>query len=312
VLIYDNLIGLFLMQRLINREGASKVQIKIGVMHVIPAKEDSPAAEAVRNWNKLLRKNIDLVKAEGTEVTFQIPRMGMGLYAAQYKYINALNDMETLYGYMELGEAGIYDAIIGMCFFDPMLREARQALDIPVIGPGEVAMRMAAMMGIKFGVVSIGDRVNWHILDNIHKYNLDYYSVGVWGLPVSFEDQVKALTDARENIEGFVKVSKEIVAAGAEVIIPGCMIMDPVLRLAPGCEKEYPNGLHEVDGVPIMNVTALTVKVAEAFASMKKAGLPWISRRLYYNSPKGDEKAEKAMQEGAELLKYKGPGFWLD
>jgi len=286
------------------------VKIRIGVMHVIPAAENSPAADVLKSWDRLLRKNIDLVKAEGTEVTFQIPRLGTdSLHALQYKYMNALNDMETLYGYMELDKTGKYDAIFGMCFFDPMMREARQVLDVPFIGPGEVTMRLAAMMGRKFGVVSIGDRVNWNIEDLIEKYHLDSYSVGVRGLPVSIEDQVKAITDARENIDGFIKVSKELVAAGAEVIIPGCMIMDPALRLAPGCEKEYPNGLHEVDGVPIMNVIALSIKVAEAFASMKKAGLPWISRKLYYNSAEGNE---KALRDGARILEYKGPGFWLD
>ena len=286
------------------------MKIRIGVMHVIPAVENSPAADVLKSWDRLLRKNIDLVKAEGTEVTFQIPRLGAdSLHALQYKYMNALNDMETLYGYMELGKAGKYDAIFGMCFFDPMMREARQVLDVPFIGPGEVTMRLAAMMGRKFGVVSIGDRVNWNIEDLIEKYHLDSYSVGVRGLPVSIEDQVKAITDARENIDGFIKVSKELIAAGAEVIIPGCMIMDPALRLAPGCEKEYPNGLHEVDGVPIMNVIALSIKVAEAFASMKKAGLPWISRKLYYNSAEGNE---KALRDGARILEYRGPGFWLD
>ena len=286
------------------------MKIKIGVMHVIPAEENSPTADVIRSWDRLLRKNIDLVKAEGTEVTFQIPRLGTdSLHALQYKYMNALNDMETLYGYMELDKTGKYDAIFGMCFFDPLMREARQVLDVPFIGPGEATMRLAAMMGRKFGVVSIGDRVNWNIEDLIEKYHLDSYSVGVKGLPVSIEDQVKAITDARENIDGFIKVSKELIAAGAEVIIPGCMIMDPALRLAPGCEKEYPNGLHEVDGVPIMNVIALSIKVAEAFASMKKAGLPWISRRLYYNSAEGNE---KALRDGARILEYRGPGFWLD
>lgn len=286
------------------------MKIRIGVMHVLPAAENSPAADVLKSWDRLLRKNIDLVKAEGTEVTFQIPRLGTdSLHALQYKYMNALNDMETLYGYMELGRTGKYDAIFGMCFFDPMMREARQVLDVPFIGPGEVTMRLAAMMGRKFGVVSIGDRVNWNIEDLIEKYHLDSYSVGVKGLPVSIEDQVKALTDARENIDGFIKVSKELIAAGAEVIIPGCMLMDPALRLAPGCEKEYPNGLHEVDGVPIMNVIALSIKVAEAFAAMKKAGLPWISRKLYYNSAEGDE---KALRDGARILEYRGPGFWLD
>jgi len=284
--------------------------IKIGIMHVIPAEENTPAAEVIKSWNSLLRKNIDLVKAEGTEVTFQTPRRGLkSVHSFQYKYLNILSDIETLFGYIELEKSEKYDAIIGMCFFDPLMREARQALDVPFIGPAEVAMRMAAMMGRTFGVVCTGTGTIWNMKALIHQYNLDDYSVGVRPLPVDPDEQINALTDARENIKGFIKVSKELVADGAEIILPGCMIMDPILSLAPRCEKEYPNGLKEVDGVPIMNVTALVIKVAEAFVSLKKAGLPWISRKLYYKSPKGDE---RALQDAASVLEYRGPGFWLD
>jgi allantoin racemase len=190
-----------------------------------------------------------------------------------------------------------------------MSREARQALDVPFIGPGETTMRLAAMMGAKFGVITQSDKLTWNAEDNIRKYCLKDYAVPVRGLPVSFDDQVIGLTDARVVIEGFIKAGRQLIADGAEVIIPGCMFVDSILGRAPGCRKDYPKGLTEIDGVPVVNVMAMTIKVAEAFVSFKKAGLPWISRKLYYNSAKNDK---KALEEGAELLRYKGLGFWLD
>jgi hypothetical protein len=42
---------------------------------------------------------------------------------------------------------------------------------------------------------------------------------------------------------------------------------------------------------------------------MNRAGFPYVSRKLYYASAKDDK---KALEAGAELLEYKGPGFWLD
>lgn len=153
---------------------------KIGVMYAVTAEENSPEAEVVRTWNRLLRKNIDLVKAEGTEVTFQIPRRGLkSLHSFQYIYLNTLNDIETLFGYVELGKSGKYDAIMVMCFNDPMVREARQALNVPFIAPNEAALHMAAMMGKKFGVVSVDTKVNPTLEDLIHERHLDDYSVGV-------------------------------------------------------------------------------------------------------------------------------------
>lgn len=294
----------------LKKGGLSKV--KIGIMHAVPAEENTSAAEIVKTWDLLLRKNIDLVKAEGTEITFQVPRRGLGgggLHSITYNYMKVFNDMESLYGYMELEKAGIYDAIICMCMFDPMIREARQALDIPFVGCAEVAMHMAAMMGVKFGVIVPENGGICTTEENIHRYGLKDRAIPTKTLGISLEEQATGLTDAHKCIESFIKTSIESITDGAEVIIPGCMFLDSILAMAPGCEKDYPNGFHEVNGVPILNVAALTIKVAEAFVCMKKAGLPWISRKLYYKSAKSDK---VALEEASALLEYKGPGFWLD
>ena len=285
--------------------------MKIGLMHVMAAYENTPEADYVKTWNKFVRENINMVKQEGTEVTFQIPRRGAGAEATQYKFMNALNDTETLYGYMELGRAGIYDAVIGLCFFDTMAREARQALDIPFFTPGEVAMRLACLMGYKFGVVTASESASLIVEENIKKYGLRENAVRVRGLrmDLGMDAWVKIHTDAHSIIHGFIEVGRRLIEDGAEIIIPGCMAVDPVLPLAPGCKNDFPQGLREIDGVPVMNVTALTIKVAESFVIMKNAGLPWISRKLYFASAKNDK---KALETGAPLLKYNGPGFWLD
>jgi allantoin racemase len=51
------------------------------------------------------------------------------------------------------------DAVVIDCMGDPGLMAAREAVSIPVVGPGEAAMHMAAMMGHRFGCVSILDSV---------------------------------------------------------------------------------------------------------------------------------------------------------
>jgi Asp/Glu/hydantoin racemase len=285
--------------------------MKIGIMHVMAAVEGTPEAKYVKSWDILLRKNIDLVRSVSTEIVIQIPRRGAGAEATSYKFMNALNDIETLFGYMELGKAGIYDAIIGLCFFDTMNREARQVLEVPFFTPGEVAMRAASLMGVKFGVVTASDTASLIVEENIRKYGLRDNAVPVRSMVqgLGTEEWAYCHIDAHSMIRNFIETGRKLIADGAEIVIPGCMAVDPVLALAPGCEKDYPHGFHEIDGVPVMNVTALTIKIAESFVTMKKAGLPWISRKLYYASAKNDK---KALEVGAPLLQYNGPGFWLD
>ena len=286
------------------------MNLRIGVMHTLPAEEGTEGAHYAKDMNALIRKNMDLVKAEGTEITFQFPRIGLdGFGAFQYAFMNTLNDMETLHGYMQMAQSGHYDAVIGWCFYDPVMREGRQVMEIPLVCPAETCMKLATMMGAKFGVVTTSEKTQWSVEELIHKYYLKEQSVGAIGIRCSFKDQVNALTDARPNIDGFIEVSRELITRGAEVIIPGCMLADTCLRMAPGCEDEYPNGLTEVDGVPILNVTAVTLKMAETFAALYKTNTPFVSKKLYYSTAKGDQ---ESLKEGARILEYKGPGFWQD
>lgn len=53
----------------------------------------------------------------------------------------------------EAQKAG-YDALVVYCFSDPGLEALREALDIPVIGPGEITLAMAGMFGERCGVIT--------------------------------------------------------------------------------------------------------------------------------------------------------------
>ena len=61
-----------------------------------------------------------------------------------------------------------------------------------------------------------------------------------------------------------------------------------MLRFAPGMEKQYPNGVTEVDGVPIIDIEACAVKMVEAQVSLKKAGSSWVSRYRTFSQPPAD------------------------
>src|SRR5215470_4871721 len=52
-------------------------------------------------------------------------------------------------------EAARCDAVICDCFADPGVRAARELVNIPVIGPGEASMLLAASLGQKFSVITV-------------------------------------------------------------------------------------------------------------------------------------------------------------
>ena len=124
-------------------------------------------------------------------------------------------------------------------------------------------------------------------------------------IPETAEEQPQALLDAHHGIEAFKKVARELIADGADVLIPACGLMAPALRLTPGAEREYPDGLVTIDGVPVLDVLGVTVKMAETLVGLKQAGSAWISRKAFYAPA-----TPKARELGQMVLDYDGPGYW--
>ena len=51
------------------------------------------------------------------------------------------------------------DAIVIDCLGDPGLDAVREAVGIPVVGPGEAAFHLACTLGHKFGVITVMERL---------------------------------------------------------------------------------------------------------------------------------------------------------
>lgn len=280
--------------------------MRILLVGVTAMEEDSERGQftkkvAVPIW----RRNLDLAKQKDTEVTFRFPRWGLtAMDAFFYSYLHSLSAKSIFHAVAQAEKEG-FDAAMINCFGDPMLWDIRQAVNIPVVSTGESSMLLAITMGYKFGVVTISQHNIHEQKQTIAKYGLSDRSAGVRPNPESGDEQPKALVDSRHAIESFKKVARELIADGAEVIIPGCGLMSPALRLAPGAEKEYPNGLVEVDGVPVVDVMGCTIKMAEMLVALKRAGSCWISRKGLYA-----QATARAKEFGRMVLKDDGPGFW--
>ena len=280
--------------------------MRILLANVAVAEEGSEAGEFVEKvlvpqW----RRNLDLVKQRDTELTFRFPKWGItGLDGFFYSYIDMLNAKSVFHAVVK-AEAEGFDAVMITCFGDPMLWAIRQAVDIPVVSLGESSMLLSAMMAHKFGVVTISPYNIYEMEHIIDKYGLTERYAGARPNPETGEEQSKALIDARYAIESFKKVGRELIADGAELLIPGCGLLSPALRLAPGAEKEYPNGLTEVDGVPVVDVMGETLKMAEMLVTLRRAGSCWISRKGLYA-----QATPQAIECGRMVLKDDGPGFW--
>lgn len=154
------------------------------------------------------------------------------------------------------------------CFDDTGLDAARCVLDAPVVGIGEAACHLAALLAARFSVITTLARSVSPIEHNLVKYGLASRCARVRAAEVAVLDLEDPASDA------YAHISNEIRAAlkedRAEAIVLGCAGMTD---LAARLSKEH--------GVPVIDGVSAAVKLVESLAAL---GLK-TSKRTTYAKP---------------------------
>lgn len=236
-----------------------------------------------------LQQNLDLAKSPATSVNIRVMESGALPAEASFEVacselLSCQNTPAIVSAIMD-SEARGYDAAIIGCAHDPGLKEARQSVNIPVIGLTQAAVLYAHMMGTNYGIVSISPQARLIVRERIANYGLSEHLVGIAVLKSTLAEQAVAWLDtSAAAIEDFRTAARELIALGAEVIYPACGASSLMLRTTPGLNA-YPGGITEIDGVPIVDQLSVAVKMAEMLVDLRRAGSTWISRACGYAQP---------------------------
>jgi allantoin racemase len=182
-----------------------------------------------------------------------------GPASIESRHEEALAVLDTVAKIVQAEKDGV-DAVISDCMGDPGVEEAREMVSIPVIGPAETSMHVAAMLGHKFSVVTILERLIPLIDHSATKTGQTerLASVRTVDIPVLQLDDHDRLLKAL--VDESVKAVRE---DGAHVIIFGCTGMAGLAaKVEEGLRK---NGITDV---PVIDPAVLAVKIAEALADM--------------------------------------------
>ena len=179
------------------------------------------------------------------------------------------------------------------------MQEARELADIPIVRPGETALRYASLLGNKIGVVSMQELNICLMYEKI----MNEYGLGndrnksiinpVRGINVStFDALTKGMDDNSIIVKAVEEKARELAHDGAEAIVIGCGIYGPVCTL---------NGLVKLENdVPLVDPIAISFKLAEVMVDLKNSiGLPFLSRAGMY--PRMPEKTIKRIREHVGL-----------
>jgi len=169
-----------------------------------------------------------------------------------------------------------FDAVVIGCFYDPGLREARELVEIPVVGVCEASLHVASMLSAgKFSVL-VGRR-KWipKMADNASNYGFDN-RIASWRV---LDLTVPDMNDVEKTQAAILKEAKGAVEEDmAECVVLGCTGMAGQAMRA---QEEY--------SIPVLDPVLMGVKMAELSATLWKRYGVSHSKIGGYEAPPVDE-----------------------
>ena len=241
-------------------------------------------------YREAMESHIRKVVNPGTEVVMHGVRSGT--YTTnypgndlQFAALFALHGTQWITQGLKAQDEG-FDAFAMCTLPNPFIREVRSLLDIPVVGYGEANMHMACMLGHRFGLMIFIDRMVPLYYEQMEVYGVRSRCAGVRPVGFTFNEVLKAWNDPTELIGRFEKSAAQLIDQGADVLIPGEMPLNVLLAT---------NAVRRVQGVPIMDGLAVTLKMAEMQASLRQSIGLSQSRRGWMNEQPDRKRTDEVL-----------------
>lgn len=221
--------------------------------------DDLPAYEAA------MKAHIAKIVRPDTEVVMHglVPAS----YTSNYPGTDIAHEaLYTIHGMQWMAKAmnaqkGGFDAFAMCTIPNPLIRQIRTIIDIPVVGYGESSFHLACMLGRRFGVMFFIDRMIPLYRGHLEAYGLTSRCAAMEAAGFTFQDVLPAFKDPGPLLDRFRTSARALIAKGADVIVPGEMPLNVLLAT---------NGVSSIDGVPIVDGLAVTLKMAELFVDLRR------------------------------------------
>ena len=204
-------------------------------------------------WEEGSRQVFQAAAAEGTEIS--VVSLAWGPPSIEVRADSAWAAPGILQRVLEAARAGV-DAIIINCMDDPGLYAAREMVRIPVVGPAEASMHLAAILAHRFSIVTTDSRDIPSVEELVGRYRMREKLASIRALDIPV---LELRDDPEATFRALIESAEQAVLRdGAGAIIPGCTLLAQMAQRAQaelaerGCE------------VPVLNPSAVALKSAEA------------------------------------------------
>lgn len=216
-----------------------------------------------KNYEQDLKNYLQKVARPDTQIDVH----GVGKRSAQMiasDYIQFLHVSQVIDNALQAERQG-YDAFAIGGTLDLGHIYLREVLDIPVAFIAESSFYHACLLARKFGIVSMNEIILHRQMELVRYHGLEQRCVPGIHLGSPVLDMIDLLGKApRRVIDMFSEAARKLIAAGAGAIVPGYGAISSFLGQ---------QGVHDVDGAPIVDIIAVVVKTAEMLVDLHKPGV---------------------------------------
>lgn len=248
------------------------------------------------NFHVALEEHLRSVVDPGVQVEVHGTRKG-GL-GEQFRFFQAIDTPDIIENILKCKDAkgdGRYDAFVSLNSTDPALVEAREVLDIPVLGFLETTAMVACMMGRSFSLITPNPKFALSYSQKLKLYGLGERLTSIEAMDFPhLPDYRNAFIDPAAHqrvMDEFDRAARRAVAAGAEVIIP----------CGSHAVLQARRGLREIDGALIIDGLAILIKMAETAVKIQRIMGTFVSRKMLYQKPGEVVRARAKQEYGIDL-----------
>ncbi len=213
-------------------------------------------------YEEHLARYVREVARPTTEVSVHgVPLMVDRMVNSRYlQYLHARQVHESAL----LAERQGYDAFLLGGMLDLAYHELHELLTIPVLFIAETSFHVACLLSPNFSVIAPNAAVLAGIEGRVEDYGLGRrYVPGVHlgGMPL--EEMVASFAEPGPVLERISAAAREAIGRGARLLIPGFGALNVFL---------VAQGVRACDGIPVLDNTAVLIKMAEARVDLHRLG----------------------------------------
>jgi allantoin racemase len=236
----------------------------------------------IPNFLAALQSQCDEVAAPGTQVL--VRGTDNGGFADQYEALFHLDGAEILRtAFTQAQDAERVDVYAMANCMDPSVAGLREVLDVPVVTLMEVGCFLATMTGDRFGVIAPNAKMIPQVRGVVEGYGWGPRMAGILPLPFDRIPEMDLLfvndEAAEAGVHAVAKQAEELVRQGAEVILAPGPIACVLAR----------RKVHELVGVPVIDMYSSLVKFAEAIGTLRELSGLRTSRIGKYQQPQRNQ-----------------------